>query len=279
MDPPASKYDCDTWLNSYSNLAAIEECQKEAKTPYCWPPNGTRICVPTYNITFYWPPKYYMENSFFDLSYRAKPNPYGGGSNRTHKNTGNATLGTLGIIEYIQAENIPGRDNENSLNMTIFEWQYQLDSIKEVRHQGPTLILVNTLRERPSASARIEPDGGLNFTPGVITGISLGAIIVAVLLFTCLFWCCYGCCGGWQKSEVKRVRRQQFLREQRAGVAENMVDAVPVSARAGASLLTIGSDEICPVEEQRVEQRRQEIARTETDEPPAYEALPPKYTP
>jgi hypothetical protein len=49
------------------------------------------------------------------------------------------------------------------------------------------------------------------------------------------------------------------------------------------------SDEIRPVgraehqdtrqEEQRVEQRRLEIARAEETEPPAYDAPPPKYTP
>lgn len=63
----------------------------------------------------------------------------------------------------------------------------------------------------------------------------------------------------------------------------------PSRAASRASRASRASDEIQSVgraehrdtrqEEQRVEQRRLEIARAVETEPPAYEAPPPKYTP
>lgn len=124
-----------------------------------------------------------------------------------------------------------------------------------------------------------------------------------------------GCCGFQGKREEERVRRQQARRAQQERAAvQPEVDAIKASVVQGGVIWTglacpggmwatdmprhasrptsRGSDEVHAVtvveeqraeeqrrEEQRVEQRRQEIGRVKEGQPPAYEEVPPKYTP
>lgn len=274
---------CDTSFNSYAKLPAIEGCQEAGKAAYCWPPNGTRICLPNFDeIPFYWPAAFYNTRAYFYIDYNDQhsqgPNQPGG-IDVVQMNTD-----LTGFEQY--AKPIPGRSNEKSLSITIREWYPYMDSMREAVHQGPTLILVapEVTATATSTATAAAADGSPDFPPGKIAGISFGAFVGAVLLgmlaYSCCATCCMSCCGFQQKSETRRVRRLQARRIQPD------VEAIKASVAAGkiwpghdARSQSVGTDEISAVDAQRVEVQRPEIARLES-KPPAYEAAPPpKYTP
>lgn len=151
----------------------------------------------------------------------------------------------------------------------------------------------------------------------VVFGSVFGLAFLIYTLHKCCHTGCWGFFLAPGASEVARVRRQEQRRIQEERAARQPeVDAIKASVARGevwdgsvrpggmwaidlprrpsraasrASRASRASDEIRPIsraerqdtrqEEQRVEQRRLEIARAEETEPPAYEAPPPKYTP
>lgn len=289
-EPPA----CDTSFNPYSNLPAIEACQREAKTPYCWPPNGTQICVPANDVPFYWPPEFYRSReSGIDVT-------YGIGHDFSYQNTGNLSLSFTRSTWYTFGKRIPGRIAERTLNISIREVQQWRDEEGLARadvvfHQGPIITLIDAQRTAV-ASARPSATGGYNYSSsfqppneepdlaaGGIAGIVFGGIIGVVMLGMLCFACCKSCCvsggGKIHKAEGKRIRWQQNQREQSEMDQGKLADVSVVSTMAAARSSSFGTDEIRAVEEQRIVQGQGEVLRTDASEPPPYEAVPPKYTP
>lgn len=153
----------------------------------------------------------------------------------------------------------------------------------------------------------------------IVIGAAMGAVFLAVVLCWCCKSCCLMDCCGVGKSEDDRVRRQQARRIAReVAAAQPQIDAIKQSAargevwtgpvRPGGMWVTDmprrpsrtasrtasrpasrASDEIRAVnvveeqvaEERRIEAQRQEIARVEEAQPPAYNEVPapPRYAP
>jgi hypothetical protein len=311
---------CQVHLNPFSHIPTIEACQQEAKTPYCWPPNGSRICVSDLTIPFYLPSNYYRDDSEIYISF-GKRRAFG-----PYINDGNAykTL-QLDDVNQLYGEDIPNK-SEESINVAIIEHRRHINGTTQIVHVGPQLILDHTTSSSFSASIaarRVNPDSikTTDWPTSKILSVIFGPFFgFAFLVWLCIKCCntgCWVCCLAPGKSEVARVRRQEQQRIQKERAARQPeVDAIkasvargevwdgsvrpggtwaidmprrPSSAASRASRVSRASDEIRPVgraehqdtrqEEQRVEQRRLEIARAEETEPPAYDAPPPKYTP
>ena len=311
---------CQVRLSTFSHISTIEACQQEAKTPYCWPPNGSRICVSDRIVPFYWPSNYYQDDSVIYINF-GKRRAFG-----PYTNDGNAykTL-QLGDANHLYGEDFPS-NSEESIDITIIEHRRHTNGATQIVHAGPQLILDHATS--PSFSLSIAPrrvfPGSIK-TTGWRTGNIIGVIFGSVFGLAFLIWTLHKCChtGCWGcvlapgASEVARVRRQEQRRIQAERAARQPeVDAIKASVARGevwdgsvrpggtwavdmprrpsraasrASRASRASDEIQSVgraehrdtrqEEQRVEQRRLEIARAVETEPPAYEAQPPKYTP
>ncbi|KAF2107437.1 hypothetical protein BDV96DRAFT_606535 [Lophiotrema nucula] len=194
----------DTCLNSAtvhpntSQVAAIQSCQAAANTTYCYPPNGTRICVPSYNIPFFWPPSYYPPDAVVALSYSPDSIPL-------LDNTGNRTQSISLSIYYANAFRIPNLESERALKI-YFRTNYTqapdptTDVLELESYDGPTLILVNTAYRSgrtasttatATATGRVRSSGdvredGLNRPEigAVVVGV-LGALIFIVVLLVC----------------------------------------------------------------------------------------------
>jgi hypothetical protein len=311
---------CQVHLNPFSHIPTIEACQQEAKTPYCWPPNGSRICVSDRIVPFYWPSNYYQDDSEIYISF---------GKRRTfgpYINDGNAykTL-QFDDASHLYGEDIPNK-SEESIDITIIEHQRHINGTTQIVHAGPQLILDYTTSPSFSASIaarRVNPDSIklTDWPAGKIMGVVFGSLFgLAMLIWTlhkCCHTGCWGCLLAPGASEVARVKKQEQRRIQAKRAARQPdVDAIKASVARGevwdgsvrsggtwvvdmprrpsraasrGSRASRAPDEIRPVgraehqdtrqEEQRVEQRRLEIARAEETEPPAYDAPPPKYTP
>ncbi|KAF2628097.1 hypothetical protein BU25DRAFT_457959 [Macroventuria anomochaeta] len=265
-------------------------------------------------IPFYWPSTYYNQNAFFYVDFGDQHSQGPNQPGRIRVTEGNIDL--TGFESYAECITSGSWSNEKALSITIREWFPYTDGYQEVVHQGPTLILVTpeqTATATPSATAE---SANPELTADKIAGISFGAIIGAILLDLLYFSCCMSCYlsyyGFQEKSEIKRVKRQEARRIQeerayvqpdvdtiKASVARGEIWTGPVrpggmwAARcdwpAAPRRASRDDDEIRVVEErrmeeqrvkeQRIEQRRQEVARAEEIEPPAYEAPPPKYMP
>jgi hypothetical protein len=287
--------DCVTYHTGWelSVTPSIAACQAEGTTPYCYPPNGTRVCVPAMEIPVFWPPGYYNSASGIATSWSSKVYDF-----TTQQNNGTGPLTRQNIsaqlYKYI-ADEIPGVANEKTL--TMYFWEEVPDGSggfeNGKRHEGPTLTLVKPFDVWPTSSTvsstttrsasssptshNLQNDEGPHHPPKVIAGIVLGAIVGAILIGAlCFTFCCSCCCQ--QKREEGRVRRQQLRNEQCARDVEKLAGAAVGPFRGNTASIAAGGDDSSAVEAQRVEQRRQEIGRSDTTEPPIYEP-PPKYTP
>ncbi|XPS81139.1 hypothetical protein M3J09_013082 [Ascochyta lentis] len=267
---------CDNLANSRPDLAAIRTCQDEAKTPYCWPPNGTRICIPPRDVSFYWPPSYYDETSYLYLNYNQRSTP-----NQSIQDASGERL-NVGASTYIMADENPDRPNERAVKITIHEKRRVYDSLVEIVHQGPTLILEmpdDTTAETSATASPFPDKHSPRLAPGTIAGVVFGALVAAILLGMLCFSCCgRGCCGTMGDAERKRARRQQALHEQREMDEAKIGDVATAPTRAAVRPLSISSDDIRVMGE-RVQQQRHGVMRADTSEPPPYDAPPPKYIP
>lgn len=315
---------CRTDLDSLSHIAIIEACQQDAKTPFCWPPNGSRICMPNGGVLFHWPSRYYLDESVLFINFGTR------GASGPHANSG-AIYKTfpLDYIHYPYSGDIPG-GYATSIEIMITEHRTQPNGSTQILHQGPTLLLGY---ETPSFTTKSITARGLvtgrrkkivGWPASLIMGVVFGGILGVVFLLWLLIQCCKtGCwssclgCLGPDKYEIARVKRQEErrIRAERAA-RQPEVDAIKASVARGevwngpvrpggtwvmdmprrpsravsrASRASRESDDIRPVggveqenirlEDQRIEQRRLEVARAGETEPPAYDASPPKYTP
>lgn len=127
----------------------IASCQVSADTPYCWPPNGSRICInvdilsPSINV--FWPQNYYHSDAMLQITFDSTT------LLRTDViNDGKDSMVRVSWQEY--DENgvlIPGLQHEKAVNMYFLERRIEgpddeWNSSKGVLHKGPTLILVQT---------------------------------------------------------------------------------------------------------------------------------------
>ncbi|KAF1925547.1 uncharacterized protein M421DRAFT_94631 [Didymella exigua CBS 183.55] len=199
---------------------AIKACQQEAQTPYCWPPNGSRICYLNHRVDLYWPPGYYKDNHTSHLSILANNVIITRGNRAGSGKTTDLDLG------YSTAT---GNANERSINITIIEHRRFNDSYLDyVHYQGPILILVNgspspsTMPATPTAWPNTSPAASSSGTPdkpalksGQIVSISVGGaiglIVLAALLYSWCAQCCLALCSPG-KAETKRVRAAERRR-------------------------------------------------------------------
>ncbi|KAH7382354.1 hypothetical protein BKA66DRAFT_570639 [Pyrenochaeta sp. MPI-SDFR-AT-0127] len=277
-------------------LAGIEACQTAANMPYCYPPNGTRICIPSKDIPFYWPSSYFSPDSKIAIEYETK----------LDKAQNNSGYGTYDFSESIYAQAVlvqsslfPGDQGEVAMKMYFIE-QRNNDDISTrdpIVHDGPTLILVDTVSAAPTivvmtptTTARnmhgSEEDsddeddddaGGPKLHPGAIAGAVIGSIIAAVVLF---LFCCRGCCYGAkrrgnpdeEKEHPHTIEQGTELAQQKSVPNSNGAKKL-VSTRFGGLDPAPGSHEIERMDAARIAQHRGEVDS-------AYmEAPPPRYTP
>lgn len=245
---------CESDLYSIEAVpaAAVEACQQEATTPYCWPPNGSVVCIPDNKVEFYWPSRYYngSETSYLSIEVNG----------HTINEADRAATGRLSTyldLNFESAE-IPGRlNNDRIANITITERRKanesgSVSSDYTWRHQGPILILISHPPASPSQTKltgsskstqtpRATPSPPANghkvFTPGEIAGIGVGTFFALVLLAALAYRCCAGCCLACcfpRETERKRVRAAERRRvAQERAYAQPNVDAIKAAVARG----------------------------------------------
>ncbi|KAF1842919.1 uncharacterized protein K460DRAFT_356714 [Cucurbitaria berberidis CBS 394.84] len=267
-----------------TTLAGIAACQAAANTAFCYPPNGTRICVPEVEIPFYWPASYYPPGSGLAVSFDNFSTFYG--------NTGNRTENFMLYVYNFIATNISGVQNEKTIQMSIRERHFdnKKDPFNLKKHDGPTLILVKTaetLASRTSTSdiswatatrrPRYKTSNEPTLSPGGIVGILIGVVFGIVALI----WCFRSfCCAARERASIDRKEQARIVGQgselmfqggvaARRGIGQCQV----VSPRNGLLDSRSGPEDFPRVEEARIWQRRGDIERTCEEDPP------PKYTP
>ncbi|KAH8707602.1 hypothetical protein GQ44DRAFT_471312 [Phaeosphaeriaceae sp. PMI808] len=173
----------------------ISACQATANTSFCWPPNGTRICVPSRSITFFWPKSYYSPDSKIELEYDQTSTS----TSYWRNNTGNQTQFFTEWIFERKARPILGNPNEKSMKMFMEERRVGSDSLKV--HDGPTLILVKTA-DFTTTSARpaytIRPGSGSEGPSHDGPHVRSGVIIV--------------CCGRKGRVSGRKIDKDEQAR-------------------------------------------------------------------
>jgi hypothetical protein len=257
-----------------ATLANITACQARGGTPYCWPPNGTRICVPGPDIPFYWPPTWYPDS---DLNIGFTTNA---GSFPTENQIGNMTKGVSRYDYQYQGVTVPGEQNARSVDVYMQSRSTKTGNMQNWR--GPVLILVKTAEftstlnnyTTNSSSDDDDKDSLTNLTSGQMTGIII-AILAAVIGFVTLCCCC-GCCGCCANN--KRRARPTIDSEEQARVivyGTELLEQRPKLGDPPTRAQSLGDEE--HVEggcDGQNESRRLEMARERDSIDP-----PPKYTP
>ncbi|KAH7392042.1 hypothetical protein DE146DRAFT_128959 [Phaeosphaeria sp. MPI-PUGE-AT-0046c] len=270
-------------------LSNITACQSSASTPFCWPPNGTRLCVPAPSgIRFYWPPTYYPTSARVLLEWDLSSNIF-----PSRNNTGNMTQSITRYMWEQSALAIPGApDNERSLKMYM---RSRVGGGEVVNHEGPTVVLVMTADftsaiSRPTGISRPsnhseddDVDALSGMTSSQMAGVIIGVLIAVggIVIACCCSGCC-ACCGV--KSRAKRpVRTKMDEEEQARIVAQGMELMEQKGGSGGTNLTTLDpgrreiSDEIGIARTTRGD--GDEIRRVDLDAGRDMADPPPKYTP
>jgi hypothetical protein len=120
----------------------IYDCKEAASTPYCYPPNGTRLCMSSDNmgVAVHWPSKYYHPGDS-RIALSTSPSRL---ISETDENNGTRSLHFNRQVYENDAVVIPGSDHERALHVWFLERAYvdRNDKTKGVLHEGPTLVLV-----------------------------------------------------------------------------------------------------------------------------------------
>jgi hypothetical protein len=246
----------------FQSLITIKACQAAHNTSFCWPPNGTRVCIPQYSIPFYWPTDFYGSDNRVAVD-----------TDTTSRytlwvnNTGNRTQSFSQYTFESTAERIPDTFNEKSIKMYMRErlQDAKPGSASQTAYDGPTLTLVKTA-DFTTASARAtstrRPSSNDNdddrLVRGAVAGIVVGVIVAIVALCASCCYCC-GCCGKGSRKARANVNKEEHARI--------MAQATELMQQGGARNQT-GADT------QLSAPTRAEEGRAETFEEP-----PPKYTP
>ncbi|KAH4292909.1 hypothetical protein HBH64_179200 [Parastagonospora nodorum] len=265
--------DCISTPPIPSLLANITACQLASNTSFCYPPNGTRICVSnTINsFPFYFPRSFYGNDSKIYLGYTLSTS-----ITPRLNNTGNTTLLVGESLYATFGLNIPGVRNEKTLAVVM---RAKAPGVSEAEvYAGPTVVLVKTA-EFPSATATSRPksdddddeDALTGLTGGEMAGIIVGVIVGIIALVTVC--CCYGCCGccGGRKRAGRVMGSEERERVVKEGV-ELMEQGGARGMRVEAPVLAgPGRDEIERVEAERA-RVDEEVVRDYIDPPPAYKS-------
>lgn len=218
-----------TLIPNSTILASIEACQAAANTTSCYPPNGTRICVPSDDITcivplsnptrldrlpppVYWPPGFYHSDSIISLEYDLD-------SSFTFfkNNTGNRTDYFTEFMYTSQAEPIPDVVGEKRMQMYYLERRTddQFPLLNYETHYGPELVLVKTAEFTTTASASAtatatgraghdSDDDSDDDDPSRLSNRNIAIIAVCVtlgVLGALLFLCVRRCTGKGKRSK------------------------------------------------------------------------------
>ncbi|KAF3006729.1 hypothetical protein E8E13_009546 [Curvularia kusanoi] len=232
---------CRTDLDSLSHMPIIEACQQDAKAPFCWPPNGSRICMPNGGIPFHWPSRYYQGESVVYINFGSR------GTSGPHANSGTIyNTFPLDYIHYPDSEDIPG-GYATSIEITITEHRTQSNGSTQIIHRGPTLLFkykspsftTENIATRGLVSGRRKKKVGwsASLIMGVVFGGILGVFFLPWLLIKCCKTGCWsGCLGclGPDRYEIARVKRQEErrIRAERAA-RQPQVDAIKASVARG----------------------------------------------
>jgi hypothetical protein len=257
-----------------ATLANITACQARGGTPYCWPPNGTRICVPGPDILFYWPPTWYPDS---DLNIGFTTNT---GSFPTGNQIGNMTKSVSCYDYKYQGVTVPGEQNARSVDVYMQSRSTKTGGLQNWR--GPMLILIKTADftstlnnyTTNSSSDDDDMDALTNLNSGQMAGIVI-AILAAIIGLVALCCCC-GCCGCC--AAKKRRARPNIDSEEQGRVIVHGTELMEQRPKLGNA--TVFTRPL--VNEERVgegnvghnEIRRLEKARKRDCIDP-----PPKYTP
>lgn len=220
--------------------------------PYCWPPNGSRICVPENKVEFYWPPRYYNDSETSRLFIEVN-----GLTINEADHAGSGTLSTYLNLNFENTE-VAGRPNDFTANITITERRMTNDSGFESsdytwHHQGPIVTLVSTptasstsrtrlfgtptSTQTPTATSSPSANGPKVFTPGEIAGLCFGCLLALALLVTLAYSCCEQCClpcchpGEAERRRVKAAERRRVQQERE--YAQPHVDAIKAAVARG----------------------------------------------
>jgi hypothetical protein len=255
-------------------LANITACQSGGNTPYCWPPNGARICVPGPDIPFYWPPAWYTDSDLnigFTLS---------AGSFPAGNEIGNTTKGVSRYDYQYQGVTVSGEQNARSVSVYIQTRSKKTGSLQN--HRGPMLILVKTA-EFPSTlnnrTTNSSSDDDVKDLPTSLAAGQLAGIIIAIfaVIVGLVTWCCCCECCRCGAAKKRRARPNVYNEEQgrvsvcgtelteqrpKLGQATVVAHSLGIEERAGGG--SAGQNET----------RRPEETRAKDSVDP-----PPKYTP
>ncbi|KAF2248984.1 hypothetical protein BU26DRAFT_309409 [Trematosphaeria pertusa] len=139
-----SNVTCIRALTPYnaSTLNAIRVCETAANTPYCYPPNGTRLCIPSYSFYFVWPPGYYHDDSEIAIEYDLSWSWYFG----VNSSLGIDSLSFTEDMFTDEAQPMPNTTTEKLMPMYLLERRRDPEATTyDVKtHEGPTLTLVKT---------------------------------------------------------------------------------------------------------------------------------------
>ncbi|KAF2476805.1 uncharacterized protein BDR25DRAFT_338957 [Lindgomyces ingoldianus] len=272
---------CLTPATMYPNMTEIEECQSRAESIYCYPPNGTRICVPTEDVPFYWPPKYYHSDAKICLEYDL--NSYFA---YFRYNWGNKTQEFTPAMYEAVASPIPGQLNEKMMRMYLLERRFNtsLDPYNLETYDGPKLILVKTA-EFPSRtrsygitatvttqSSNHNSHSSSGISSQKAAGIALATIfgIIAVLVLLCC-----RCCLGRRNKNAGGVngRAEDFAR--RVPDLQTQSENIP-SRTQGTNF----GEEMTTLDMNNEPQRPTRIRDADLESLPPYNIdKPPKYSP
>ncbi|KAF2267800.1 hypothetical protein CC78DRAFT_613895 [Lojkania enalia] len=193
---------CQTTTSIVPNitqLSAIARCQAAANTTYCYPPNGTRICVPIEDVPFYWPKAYYHSDSRIAIEYDLSS-----WFIKLEKNdTSNGTQDFTPYMYTDKAISIPGRPYEKTMKIYLLERRFNdfLDPYNLEIHEGPELTLVKTAEfpsttqsssfASPTSTYRHDHDEDSHgLARGNAVGIAIGVVAGTILLGTLYYYCC-----------------------------------------------------------------------------------------
>ncbi|KAH7345821.1 hypothetical protein BKA66DRAFT_478761 [Pyrenochaeta sp. MPI-SDFR-AT-0127] len=279
---------CHPTVSLVFNTDDVSLCQLKATTPFCWPPNGTRLYLSSsQTIAFYWPTAYYNSDSELAIDHKTILEDLS-----MTKNIGYTSyIFTQGLYD-ARATSIPGKDNERSLIMYLLERRMN-DNLRV--HQGPTIILVDTAISSSSASrtqtvsqTRSDSSIGVPYPTwtssdydsndddsvrpqpqlaGVIIGIALGSCFAIILL---VVLCCCGPC--WFCRRLKRKPRINEGEQSRIGqIGTQLMEPSKIGSRAGPELQCSSSS--------RVEGSGYGFGRVDEERDRCSDEPPPYYTP
>ncbi|KAF1996502.1 hypothetical protein P154DRAFT_537875 [Amniculicola lignicola CBS 123094] len=257
---------CQTILSLQPNLSTVEDirlCQARAQTPFCYPPNNTRICVPVDNIPIFWPPTFYKSNSEIALQFQFTDQ-----HSQLPNNAGNATLNITLSIWKDASWRGSYLANEKDIRVQLVERKHG-SGFDHTTYAGPDLIMMSTARVArptitevfPTPSTGAGKSGGGNVATKVGSAVGMCAFLVVVVGGTVLL-----CLRDRKKKMRARMEReQQLMRDVRRATAQRNVERTVTEVP-----MVRMEPERRPIEDARGQEDIDVLPPYPGDEPPKY---------